>query len=246
MNAPTPAAPRAAKSDMAQDIRHGVLLGAALLVLLMPPGAMAPRQGSLHAGGTVSAAPARAATVPEFGNTEPSNDTRVLAHWIARTGDNAGMPFVLIDKRAARLYVFDAHARVQDTTPVLLGSAPGDDSVPGIGDRPIADVRPEERTTPAGRFLGRFGRTLTGEDVVWVDYDAAVSMHRVRPTLQPKEKRAERLDSATIDDNRISYGCINVPAAFYDTHIRPVFSTLPAVVYVLPDHKSLQQVFGVG
>jgi hypothetical protein len=245
MNAPMPNRPGMALSGVARDIRHGVLLGAAVLVLLMPPGTLAPRPGSTHAGAAAGAAPAPAAPVPEFGHTAPSSDTRELVHWIARTGDHAGMPFVLIDKRAARLYLFDATARLQDSTPVLLGSAPGDDSVPGIGDRPIADVRPKERTTPAGRFVGRFGHTLSGEDVVWVDYDAAVSLHRVRPTLQPKEKRAERLESATVEDNRISYGCINVPIPFYETHIRPLFSNTRAIVYVLPEHKSLQQVFGL-
>ena len=81
--------------------------------------------------------------------------------------------------------------------------------------------------------------------MVWVDYDAAVSMHRVRPTLQPRERRAERLASETIDDNRISYGCINVPAAFYDAHIQPVFSRMPAIVYVLPEHKTVEEVFGL-
>ena len=244
MNATPPAALRAARSDIARDIRHGALLGAALLALLIPPPPLA-WSGMHDDGNALAAWRARVPQGPDFGDANPSNDTRELARWIARTGDHAGMPFVLIDKRAARLYVFDAAARVQDTTPVLIGSAPGDDSVPGIGKRPIAEVRPEERTTPAGRFVGRFGHTVTGEDVVWVDYDAAVSLHRVRPTLQPQEKRAERLDSDTIDDNRISYGCINVPAAFYDTYIRPVFSSMSALVYVLPEHKSLQQVFGL-
>jgi hypothetical protein len=242
MNAPA-TTPPVGTGGMGRDIRQGVLLGAALLALLLPPGPLTPSHGARQVGQTALAMPI--APQPDFGNTAPSNDTRELAHWIARTGDHAGMPFVLVDKRAAHLYVFDASARVQDSTAVLIGSAPGDDSVPGIGQRPVHEVRPEERTTPAGRFVGRFGHTLTGEDVVWVDYDAAVSMHRVRPTLQPQEKRAERLDSATIDDNRISYGCINVPATFYDTHIRPVFSSMPAVVYVLPEHKSLQQVFGL-
>lgn len=243
MNGPVTTTSNVGKTGMGRDIRHGVLLGAALLALLLPPGPLTPSPGARQAGPSALAMPI--APRPDFGDTNPSNDTRELAQWIARTGDHAGMPFVVIDKRAARLYVFDASARVQDTTAVLIGSAAGDDSVPGIGDRPVHEVRPEERTTPAGRFVGRFGHTLTGEDVVWVDYDAAVSMHRVRPTLQPKERRAERLDSSTIDDNRISYGCINVPAAFYDAHIRPVFSTLPAIVYVLPEHKSLQQVFGL-
>jgi hypothetical protein len=185
VNAPVTTIPNAGKSGMGRDIRQGILLGAALLALLLPPGPFTPSPGPRQTGQSALAMPI--APVPYFGDTSPSNDTRELAQWIARTGDHAGMPFVVIDKRAARLYVFDASARVQDSTAVLIGSAAGDDSVPGIGDRPVHEVRPEERTTPAGRFVGRFGHTLTGEDVVWVDYDAAVSMHRVRPTLQPKE-----------------------------------------------------------
>ncbi|MFZ2828044.1 L,D-transpeptidase [Hydrogenophaga sp.] len=153
------------------------------------------------------------------------------------------MPFVVIDKPAARLYVFDAHARLQAHTAVLIGSALGDHSVPGIGQKAIADVQPDERTTPAGRFNGKLGRNLTGEDVVWVDHEAAVSMHRVR-THQPAERRPQRLASETIEDNRISYGCINVPAGFFDAHLLPVFSTQAAAIYVLPDRLSLEQVFG--
>jgi hypothetical protein len=65
----------------------------------------------------------------------------------------------------------------------LLGGARGD-TVPGIGALQIADVLPEERTTPAGRFVGERGHNARGEDVVWVDYDAAVSMRLVL-TLNP-------------------------------------------------------------
>ena len=67
-------------------------------------------------------------------------------------------------------------------------------------------------------------------------------MHRVR-TTNAKERRLERLATATVEDNRISFGCINVPAAFYNTHIRPVFAKRRAIVYVLPEIKTLQQVF---
>lgn len=232
--------------SLLRDLRNGALIGAAVLVLWTPLASLvrghdAPTVPDLAA--QADAAPAKP-SVPDFGTTDPSPETRELVQWIARSGDNAGMPFVLVDKQAARLHVFDASARLLDSTPVLLGSAPGDDSVPGIGQRPVHEVRPEERTTPAGRFVGQYGHTLTGEDVVWVDYEAAVSMHRVRPTLQPRERRAERLASETIADNRISYGCINVPAAFYDQHIRPVYAQMSALVYVLPEHKALREVFG--
>jgi hypothetical protein len=125
----------------------------------------------------------------------------------------------------------------------LLGAALGDESVPGIGLRPMDSIRMRERTTPAGRFVGERGRNAAGEDIVWVDYDAAVSLHRVRLTRK-NERRAERLASPSAADNRISYGCINVPAAFYDRHLQPLFARHRASIYVLPDKKSAQEVFG--
>lgn len=181
--------------------------------------------------------------LPDFGAETPSPDARQLVHWIAAARDNGDADFVVIDKKHAAVYVFDAQARLRGASPVLIGSAVGDDSVEGIGTRPVASVRPDERTTPAGRFVGERGRNSEGEDVVWVDYDAAVSMHRVRLN-DPRERRLERLASPTSADNRISYGCINVPPDFYELHIRPTFARQRALVYVLPEVKTVEQVFG--
>ena len=173
-----------------------------------------------------------------------SIQARQLADWIAATGDHTGAPFIIVDKKRASVFVFDANARLRAQSAVLLGAALGDDSVPGIGTRPMAQILPAERTTPAGRFVAERGRNTQGEDVVWVDYDAAVSMHRVR-TGNVVERRAERLATPTIDDNRISYGCINVPVAFYENFIQPIFAMRKAIVYVLPDDKPMEEVFGM-
>ena len=170
-------------------------------------------------------------------------DVAALVQWVRATGDNQGMAFAVVDKKRARVHVFDASSKERGSAPILLGLARGDDSVPGIGERPMAQIRPEERTTPAGRFASEPGRNLQGEDIVWVDYDAAVSMHRVRAT-NPAERRLERLATPTVEDNRISYGCINVPAAFYDAHVKPALGTRRAVVYVLPETRPLAAVFG--
>ena len=67
-------------------------------------------------------------------------------------------------------------------------------------------------------------------------------MHRLR-AVEPTERRAERLASPTPDDNRISYGCVNVPAAFYDSVVKPVLGAAPAVVYVLPETRPVRMVF---
>src|SRR5262245_49039881 len=76
-----------------------------------------------------------------FGAEPVSADARHVADWVADSGDSAG-PFVIVDKKFARLYVFDADARLRGSAPVLLGAAHGDDSVPGIGSRPLEQVRP--------------------------------------------------------------------------------------------------------
>ena len=78
--------------------------------------------------------------------------------------------------------------------------------------------------------------------MLWVDYDSAVSIHPTA-TGVASEKRAERLASPTPDDNRITYGCINVPASFYDQVVARHFRSKGGIVYVLPDSTPLQQVF---
>jgi hypothetical protein len=180
----------------------------------------------------------------DFGAESPSVDTRAVVDWIASSGNHGGLHFVVVDKKAAQLYLFNANAKLIAATPVLLGEAMGDELVPGIGDRPIALVMPHERTTPAGRFVAERGHNARGEDVVWVDYAAAVSMHRV-VTNVPSDRRLQRLASPTVDDNRISYGCINVPVDFYEAHIRPSFANQRGIVYVLPDTLTIGQVFGI-
>jgi len=172
-----------------------------------------------------------------------SEAVRAIAEWVADSGDNRALPFIIVDKVKAKVLVFDAVGRLLGASPALLGLAHGDDSVPGIGERKIADIRPEERTTPAGRFEAEMGRNASGEDILWVDYDNAVSMHRVRAT-NPAERRLQRLASPTPNDNRISYGCINLPAAFYDRIVRPAFEPHAGIVYVLPETRPALPLFG--
>ncbi len=187
-----------------------------------------------------------AATAPQrradFGTAVAGVDARRLADWVVASADHGSRAFALVDKTQARLYVFAPNGRLVGESPVLLGLARGDDSAPGIGDKPIAQVRPEERTTPAGRFVTEPGKNLGGEDVIWVDYDAAVSMHSVRANVK-SERRLERLESPDPAEHRISYGCINVPAAFYDSVAWPSFAEGGGMIYVLPETRPLVEVF---
>jgi hypothetical protein len=178
----------------------------------------------------------------QFYRNHPSRDTRQVADWVVTSRNNRGLPFFIVDKRYARLYVFDTRGRLRGSSTILLGLARGDDTVPGIGTRKLSQIHAWERTTPAGRFVGELGRNAHGADVVWVDYDAAVSMHRVI-NYNPKERRLQRLASNKLSDKRISYGCINVPARFFDTSVKPALFARKAIIYVLPETKSLRQVF---
>lgn len=177
-----------------------------------------------------------------FEGERASHEARHVADWVVDSGDNRGMPFVIVDKTDARVFVFDVDGRLCGAAPALLGLARGDDTVPGIGDRALSSIRPEERTTPAGRFVAALDRNLRGKEILWVDYDGAVSMHPVL-TTKPEERRLQRLISPTPLDNRISYGCINVPAKFFKNVVRPAFTGTDGIVYVLPETRMVREVF---
>ena len=198
-------------------------------------------------GARIAAPPRQAAPVQPvvaiFGGEAASADVHLLADWVAATGDSHGLPFLIVDKANARVFVFDGRSRIRGAAAALLGLGRGDDSVAGIGQRRLATMGPDDRTTPAGRFEAALGHDLD-QDVLWVDYGAALSLHRVI-VGNPRDHRHERLASATSLDNRISYGCINVPAAFYDGIVVPAFTGTVGIVYILPETRPVSAVFGI-
>jgi len=276
------------KSEFLSALRWGLLLGAGILVIVVPPwrAAQAPRQ--LPPPAVVQAPPAKPAQPPaaaapqsgrpaqaapqepavaqapappaapsapaaprppaairlaDFSGENPSPDARHVANWAVHSKDHQRHGFVIVDKKDARVYVFAPDGKLQESAPALLGSARGDHTVPGVGDKPLSQVKPDEKTTPAGRFVAEPGKNTNGEDIVWVDYDAAVSMHRIRPNVAA-DRRLERLATLSVDDNRISFGCINLPVTFYEEVLSPTVRKYGAIVYVLPEKRTPQQLFG--
>ena len=187
--------------------------------------------------------PANLVRLANFGMEVFSPESRKLADWVVDSADNGKLPFMIIDKVQARVFVFDAQGQLRGAAAALLGLAIGDHTVPGIGQRKLSSIRPEERTTPAGRFVASLDRDVHGQEVLWVDYDSALSLHRVVTGL-PKERRAERLASPSPLDNRISFGCINVPVKFYEQVVSPSFTGTNGIVYILPETRSAHEVFG--
>jgi hypothetical protein len=176
----------------------------------------------------------------QLGSEPAGRDVRRLADWVVVSRDNQAKSFVVLDKAGAKVFLFDPQGRLQAAAPAVLGAAHGDDTVPGIGDKPLKDITLEERTTPAGRFVASVGESSSrGEDVVWVDYDAAVSMHRIIKVPE----RLQAIATPSPDDNRLSYGCINLPDAFYEQALRPAVDRTGVIVYILPESKPLEQTF---
>jgi hypothetical protein len=172
-----------------------------------------------------------------------SREAAGLREWVRESGDAAGRPFAIVDKNAARIYIYDAAGELQGQSPALLGSTIGDHIVPGVGMRAqLGQVGEDERTTPAGRFESQPGRNDKGEHVVWVDYESAFAIHRLRPGFSFKA-RADRLATALADDKRVSWGCVVVPVAFYENVVQRVLGDARGVVYVMPEAQPLRSVF---
>lgn len=176
---------------------------------------------------------------------EPSDATRSqqFAAQVLFVADHRQRPFAVVDKRAATLTVYRGDGSLVASTPVLIGQALGDESMPGVGERTEQGrLRPVDLTTPAGRFDTEPGRHTSGERVVWIDYGSALSIHRVRAGAG-RADRLQRLASGGANDRRVSAGCVVVSDAFFESVIEPVFGRTRGVVYVMPENGPWQRLW---
>ena len=184
------------------------------------------------------------ATQQDFSSTHPSADAQRLVAWVRHTGDAQGRPFAVVDKRDARIFVFDGGGRLAGQSAAILGSAIGDHIAPGVGEHAqTGHVPAAERTTPAGRFEAEPGENTAGERIVWVDYASAFAIHRLRPGASYK-LRASRLAGGSSAGKRLSWGCVVVPPDFYRGVVAQVLGRTRSVVYVLPETRPLGAFFG--
>lgn len=223
--------------DMRDQVRIGLValaIGGAALASPVPAAQQDPALLGALAGAAEERAPDPAAA--------PTFVTGQVIDWVIASRDNGRLPFIVIDKVAAAMFVFDAHGQLVGGAPALLGIASGDDSTPGIGERNLNEIGPAERTTPAGRFVARFGPAYGGHTVLWVDFANSVAIHPV-VTSNPRERRLQRLESVSPEDNRITFGCINVPPDFFSNILEPLFGENGGIVYILPETRPFEDVF---
>lgn len=132
--------------------------------------------GSASIGRTAPAVVQAVPVAADLRGADASPHARRVANWAVQTNDHGARPFAVIDKQSAEVLVFSASGVLIGALPALLGSARGDDTAPGVGDKAIDAVLPHER-----------------------------------------------LASADAADNRISYGCVNLPQPFFDAVALPAF-----------------------
>lgn len=211
-----------------------ILLNLTVLAAAAPVAALA-------AQAEITAAPAPSARA-DVRKHRVSSEVRHIADWAVHSRDHHGLPFIIVDKVNAQAVAFDADGKLLRTAPVLIGMGVGDRYAPGVAEMDMYDLKPWQRITPAGRYVADEGSNLDGERVLWVHYDSGVAIHKI-PTKFTKQRRHERMRSPTPEDNRITYGCINVPPSFYDEVVARYFRNKGGVVYVLPDSTPLRTVF---
>jgi hypothetical protein len=187
------------------------------------------------------------ATTPQWYSADvamqsESEEIKRVARWVSDSGDNGGLPYLLVDKVNAQVFAFNPAGQLQAMAPALLGMSRGDRLL-APNTAKMAQMPPQVRITPAGRFVSQLAIDSHGKELLVLNYDASISMHPVIKGT-PAEHRAERLASPTSADNRISFGCINVPPAFYMTFVHPAFNQTKGIVYVLPEMGPASQLFG--
>jgi len=178
-----------------------------------------------------------------FGAEQASDDVQLVANWAVKSHDNQGLPFVIVDKKQAKIFIFDVDGQIIGAARALLGMAEGDYDMESIGSKTLAQIPPKQRITPAGRYIARLGNNGHGGLYLWVDYDANIAIHAV--VNPPGQRRLERIISPDPKEHRISWGCINVPVICFNTIICPLFKKSKGIVYILPETKSPIAFFGI-
>lgn len=167
-----------------------------------------------------------------------SSQVKDIVERVIKINDNKQRPFIIVDKKQASIYVFDSNGLLLRNAPILLGMAVGDDLPIEIARLPLSQIKQSYRITPAGRYIAELGKDTHGKDVLWVDFSGNLAIHPVINV--PKQHRTERLISKKIEDNRISWGCINVTKSFFKDYVLKNFSRTKGMVYILPEVRSIK------
>lgn len=147
-----------------------------------------------------------------------SAEVRQTAAWVISTGDNRGLPFVVIDQVRQRLFAFGDDGRLVGSTPILSSG------------------RWREEAAPAGRFVADRWHSTYADAIVWANRDQALSLRAAPATASERRLAAEQVK------DRARAGSFHVAGEFYRQHLS-AFRHHASVAYVLPDMLPVRRNF---
>ena len=168
----------------------------------------------------------------------PSGVQEVYSYAMENIHDN----YIVIDKPSAEMYVFNSSNELITSLPVLLGKDKGEEPNRADTSSPIAS----HATTPAGKYqLGKIGITDIGRPdsityqgrIISLLGSDNLALHRTYPGEYVERTKA--LNTSTVEDNRKSWGCINISPENFDKYIKPYFNKGNQNLFITPDNPSL-------
>jgi hypothetical protein len=140
-------------------------------------------------------------------------------------------PFILVDKPTATAYVYSSNGSLVKSFPVLLGSEVGDGK----------NVYGKVKLTTAGRFIlsdyiNDDDRKLYKNKIFFLSGASPVAIHITYPG--ELAERTRRLNTPTVEDNRVSWGCINVSEENFDKFISPNIGVGSVIIVTKDFQKS--------
>ena len=88
-----------------------------------PKKASAPKKGDAKPSAAAKRKAGKAAEARPVPEITPSDSASRVLGWVAAEHDNGSLPYIVIDKQAAMLFLFKANGEVVGQTPVLIGRA---------------------------------------------------------------------------------------------------------------------------
>jgi len=154
--------------------------------------------------------------------------------------------YVIVDKPRATMYLIGKDRKLITSMPVLLGQMKGEMENLADSDSNIA----YQATTPTGKYtmgqkgtgrLGQYFSSIVSSDSVLykgkiftIHGSDNLAIHITYPG--ELEKRTRALETPTVDDNRLSWGCINLSEENYDKYAKNNFFE-GEFLFIIPDSE---------
>lgn len=149
-------------------------------------------------------------------------------------------PYVIADKPTATVFLFDSQNNIIAKFPALFGQAKGE--APNSADA-NSDIAGSGATTPAGSYKMSLGKNMKAQDlnlyhgkIFRIEGTSNLAFHITYPG--ELAERTKALKTKTTEDNRMSWGCINISEENFDKYVTPYLSKDNQKLYITPDNQN--------